>query len=122
MFGLARRLADLGIMGINRRNAEFTLALNPRRYYPQVDDKLRTKELALAERLAMPERIAGLTANLGLVDRGLLKTGAYGILRFIIPLFPGAARDFAPVAMVLPGLQMRSSRIGWLDCGSEGQA
>jgi NADH-quinone oxidoreductase subunit M len=31
----------------------------------------------------------------------LLKTGAYGMIRFIVPLFPGAARDFAPVAMVL---------------------
>lgn len=55
MFGLARRLADLGIMGINRRNAEFTLALNPRRYYPQVDDKLRTKELARAAGIPVPE-------------------------------------------------------------------
>ncbi len=31
----------------------------------------------------------------------LLKTGAYGLLRFAVPLFPGAARAFAPVAMVL---------------------
>lgn len=31
----------------------------------------------------------------------LLKTGAYGMLRFVVPLFPGAARQFAPVAMIL---------------------
>ena len=31
----------------------------------------------------------------------LLKTGAYGLLRFVIPLFPGASSQFAPVAMVL---------------------
>lgn len=31
----------------------------------------------------------------------LLKTGAYGMLRFGIPLFPQAAFEFAPVAMVL---------------------
>ncbi len=31
----------------------------------------------------------------------LLKTGAYGLLRFVIPLFPDASRDFAPAAMVL---------------------
>ncbi len=55
MFRLARRLADLGIMGINRRNAEFTLAHNPRRYYPLVDDKLRTKELAVAAGIPVPE-------------------------------------------------------------------
>jgi NADH-quinone oxidoreductase subunit M len=31
----------------------------------------------------------------------LLKTGAYGMIRFIVPLFPWAAREFAPVAMIL---------------------
>ena len=31
----------------------------------------------------------------------LLKTGAYGMIRFVVPLFPDAARDFAPVAMTL---------------------
>lgn len=31
----------------------------------------------------------------------LLKTGAYGLIRFVVPLFPGAAREFAPVAMTL---------------------
>jgi NADH-quinone oxidoreductase subunit M len=31
----------------------------------------------------------------------LLKTGAYGMLRFVIPLFPQAAHRFAPVALVL---------------------
>jgi alpha-L-glutamate ligase-like protein len=55
MFGLGRRLADLGIMGINRRNAEYTLAHNPRRYYPLVDDKLRTKEIAAAAGIPVPE-------------------------------------------------------------------
>jgi NADH-quinone oxidoreductase subunit M len=31
----------------------------------------------------------------------LLKTGAYGILRFVIPLFPNAAMEFAPAAYLL---------------------
>lgn len=31
----------------------------------------------------------------------MLKTGAYGLLRFVIPLFPDAAHRFAPVAMTL---------------------
>jgi len=31
----------------------------------------------------------------------LLKTGAYGLLRFAVPLFPGAAAQFAPAAMWL---------------------
>jgi NADH-quinone oxidoreductase subunit M len=31
----------------------------------------------------------------------LLKTGAYGLLRFIVPLFPSASAGFAPVGMLL---------------------
>ncbi|MGH9402874.1 MAG: complex I subunit 4 family protein, partial [Terriglobia bacterium] len=31
----------------------------------------------------------------------LLKTGAYGLIRFVMPLFPHAAHQFAPIAMVL---------------------
>ncbi len=31
----------------------------------------------------------------------LLKTGGYGLIRFVVPLFPQAAKQFAPVAMWL---------------------
>lgn len=31
----------------------------------------------------------------------LLKTGAYGILRFVLPLFPESSASFAPVAMII---------------------
>jgi len=31
----------------------------------------------------------------------VLKTGAYGMLRFVVPLFPDAAHQFAPIAMAL---------------------
>lgn len=31
----------------------------------------------------------------------MLKTGAYGLLRFIVPIFPNAAASFAPAGMVL---------------------
>jgi NADH-quinone oxidoreductase subunit M len=31
----------------------------------------------------------------------LLKTGAYGLIRFVLPLFPQASHQFAPVALVL---------------------
>ncbi len=31
----------------------------------------------------------------------LLKTGGYGMIRFVIPLFPGASQEFAPVALGL---------------------
>lgn len=52
---LKKRLQAAGVLGINRRNAEYTLRYNPRRLYPLVDDKLRTKELALKAGIAVPE-------------------------------------------------------------------
>ena len=45
----------MGVLGINQRNAEYTLSYNPRHLYPLVDDKLRTKEIALKADLAVPE-------------------------------------------------------------------
>lgn len=43
------------MLGINRRNAEYTLKYNSRNFYPLVDDKLRTKKLALKAGIAVPE-------------------------------------------------------------------
>jgi alpha-L-glutamate ligase-like protein len=45
LFSAARRLRDLGILGMNRRNAAFILDHNPRRLFPVVDDKLRLHHL-----------------------------------------------------------------------------
>jgi len=45
----------MGVLGLNRRNAEYTLWYNPRKLYPLVDDKLRTKQLALRAGIAVPE-------------------------------------------------------------------
>lgn len=36
----------------------------------------------------------------------LLKTGAYGLVRFAVPLFPTAAAEFAPVAMTLAAISI----------------
>jgi len=55
MFGLAGQLAKMGVLGLNRRNAEYTLRYNPRRLYPRVDDKLATKQLAQRAGIAVPE-------------------------------------------------------------------
>ncbi|MGH2898758.1 MAG: sugar-transfer associated ATP-grasp domain-containing protein, partial [Solirubrobacteraceae bacterium] len=42
---LTSRMRAAGVLGMNRRNAIYTLRLNPRRFYPRVDDKLETKRL-----------------------------------------------------------------------------
>ena len=39
-------LRDAGVIGINRRNADYIMPWNPRALYPLVDDKVLTKELA----------------------------------------------------------------------------
>ena len=63
MLGLARKLREEGVLGINRRNAEYITVLNPRSHYPLVDDKLRTKELALAAGMAVPELYGVISAQ-----------------------------------------------------------
>jgi alpha-L-glutamate ligase-like protein len=45
-------LRRLGVLGINQRNVRFTLGENPRRLYPLVDNKLKTKEIC--ERAGIP--------------------------------------------------------------------
>jgi alpha-L-glutamate ligase-like protein len=47
-----RRLRQLGILGMNRRNAACILDHNPRALYPLVDDKLRMRDLCV--RIGVP--------------------------------------------------------------------
>jgi alpha-L-glutamate ligase-like protein len=47
-----------GVLGINRRNAEYTLRWNRRRFYPRVDDKLATKRLCQAAGIPTPRLLA----------------------------------------------------------------
>lgn len=55
MLAWVRALRRSGVLGMNERNTEYIMRLNPRRLYPLVDDKLRTKELALAAGIAVPQ-------------------------------------------------------------------
>ena len=58
MFGLWKTWKALearGIMGINRRNADYVLKYNKRSLYPIVDDKIITKERAIKAGIHVPE-------------------------------------------------------------------
>jgi alpha-L-glutamate ligase-like protein len=55
MLDWIRTLRARGVLGMNERNTEYIMRLNPRRLYPLVDDKLRTKELAIAAGIAVPQ-------------------------------------------------------------------
>jgi alpha-L-glutamate ligase-like protein len=54
MIGLIQRLQRAGVMGINRRNRDYLFEFNPRRYYPLVDDKVLTRQLAIQAGIAVP--------------------------------------------------------------------
>ena len=68
MFGVAKQLRRAGILGMNERNADYIMRYNPRRLYPLVDDKVRTKEIALAAGMAVPD-LYGIIDNQGDVKR-----------------------------------------------------
>ena len=55
LFASPASLKRHGVIGINRRNADVIMRYNPRRYFPLVDDKLATRELAIAAGVAVPE-------------------------------------------------------------------
>ncbi len=48
-------LHDKGILGMNRRNIDYISAYNERRYFPNVDDKLKTKLIAEKAGVSVPE-------------------------------------------------------------------
>jgi alpha-L-glutamate ligase-like protein len=50
----ARRLREQGVLGMNRRNLRFIMAMNPRRLYPRVDDKLAAKAACARVGVATP--------------------------------------------------------------------
>ncbi len=64
MFGVAKKLHAAGVLGLNERNCDYIMRLNPRRFYPLVDDKVLTKELALAAGMAVPA-LYGVIAHQG---------------------------------------------------------
>ena len=55
MWRLRRQLKKQGILGINRRNTSYSLRYNPRNKYPLVDDKLKTKSLAVQANIPVPK-------------------------------------------------------------------
>lgn len=92
-FTIARNLRKIGLIGIGQRNADYVLLHNPRKFYPRVDDKWITKQLAIKAGLPVPElyalvreehEIAELHAKLALHEQFVVKpahgSGGDGIL------------------------------------------
>lgn len=55
---LARRLKEVGVLGLNRRNGDYILKWNRRRFFPLVDDKVLCKTRLQKYDLAVPKLIA----------------------------------------------------------------
>lgn len=53
-----RQLRKFGLLGMNQRNGDFISHYNPRQFYPLVDDKLLTKQLAINSGIAVPKLYA----------------------------------------------------------------
>jgi len=86
-------LRELGVVGINMRNARYLLPNNPRRLYELVDNKLTTKRLAVERGIAVaetyavietPRHVARLDRLLGERDSFVMKpcrgSGGKGVL------------------------------------------
>jgi alpha-L-glutamate ligase-like protein len=58
MAGFIKRMNESGVLGLNRRNGDYILKLNQRRFFPLVDDKVLCKSRLLERGLAVPELIA----------------------------------------------------------------
>ena len=70
MLGNRKLLREAGVLGLNERNADFIMRLNPRRFYPRVDDKVLTKKLAIEAGMPVPE-LYGVISNQAEVRRFL---------------------------------------------------
>jgi alpha-L-glutamate ligase-like protein len=62
LFAAARRLSELGILGMNRRNATCILDHNPREKFPIVDDKMRMHRLCRDIGVPTPEVYAEISS------------------------------------------------------------
>lgn len=63
MLGILKKLREGGVLSINNRNANYILKYNDRSKYPLVDDKLRTKNMAIEHDVSVPGLIAHLDSE-----------------------------------------------------------
>ena len=59
-FVTPRALHENGVLGMNERNHAYIMRYNNRKDYPDVDDKLRTKKLALEHGVSTAEFVGAI--------------------------------------------------------------
>ncbi|OGL58532.1 MAG: alpha-L-glutamate ligase-like protein [Candidatus Tectomicrobia bacterium RIFCSPLOWO2_12_FULL_69_37] len=77
----ARELRAAGVLGMNRRNADYIMARNPRSRFPLVDDKILTARLAEEHGVPTPAiyRVIEHHAGIAGFERGLQGDGAFAV-------------------------------------------
>jgi alpha-L-glutamate ligase-like protein len=106
-FARARALHDRGVLGINQRNGDLVLPLNPRRHFPRVDDKLATKRLAEAAAIPIPRSLGVITYHHQLRDLPHLLDGRE---QFVLKPARGAqGNGIVVIASVENGAYRKSS-------------
>ena len=58
MLGRILRMTQSGVLGLNRRNGDYIMKFNNRRFYPLVDDKVICKGRLQEQGLAVPRLIS----------------------------------------------------------------
>ncbi|MGB2248156.1 MAG: alpha-L-glutamate ligase-like protein [Alcanivorax sediminis] len=61
-----KALRARGVMGINQRNGDYILRYNKRSLYPLVDDKLKTKKMAIEAGIRVPELYGSIRTEQGI--------------------------------------------------------
>jgi alpha-L-glutamate ligase-like protein len=87
VIGILSALRHKGILGMNRRNAGFTLRCNARKFYPRVDDKVTTKRHCEEAGIPVPKLLALATHHFELRE---LARKLEGLERFVLKPSHGA--------------------------------
>lgn len=103
MIGLYRRLRDLGVLGLNDRNANFIMRHNPRRLYPLVDNKILCKRRLQEHGIAVPALLGEINSQ---YEAGHLERRLAELDQFVIKPASGSGGDGI---IVIVGRQ----RAGW---------
>ena len=73
-------LARSGVLNMNKRNIDYIGRYNPRKFYKRVDDKLTTKQLALANDIAVPDLIGVISEQHEIADIPKMVKGRHGFV------------------------------------------
>ncbi|HAF87556.1 MAG: alpha-L-glutamate ligase-like protein [Legionellaceae bacterium] len=90
MISLFRTLKKAGVLSINQRNSDYVLKYNARNKYPLVDDKLKTKQLAIDAGIKVPKLYKVIRSEYQLKN---LDTLLANLTDFVIKPAQGAGGD-----------------------------